>query len=76
MALLGSQLEFIFEGFQRGGLRHGVGHIEVTGHTTIGSSAALTLDICLVCQSGLTEMNVVVDDTGQYKAPSSIDNVV
>ena len=60
VAFLAGQREFLFQCLQRGGLWHTVRHIEITCHTTCSSSTALCVNICLCCQSWLTEMYVVV----------------
>ena len=62
MALLRGQLKLLFKGFQCGGLRHTIGHVKITGHATCCCRTALTVDIGLLRQSGLTEMHVVVDN--------------
>ena len=76
VAFLCCQREFLIKCFEGGGLRHGIGHIEETGHTPSRSGTTLTVDICLLRQSRLTEMYMIVDDTWEYKTSRSIDDLV
>ena len=72
MALLRPEPELFVERFHRGGLRHGVRHIEIGGHATIGCCPALALDVGLARQSRLSEMHMIVDDTRNDVAARSI----
>ena len=76
MALLRSRLKFLFQSLQRGGLRHTVRHIEITRHTTCCCSTALCVDICLLCQTRLTEMYMGVYHTWQNVTTRSIDRFI
>ena len=70
------QPEFIFKGLYRGGLRHGVGHVKVGGHSPTRCRTALAGNIGLVCESRLTKMHMLIDDTRHYKTPRGIHFVV
>ena len=68
--------ELLFESLNGCCLRHGIGHIEETGHTSCRSRTTFTLDIGLLCQSWLTEMHMVVNNAGQHKTSRSIDDLI
>ena len=56
------RLTFLLKSLECGGLRTGIGHVEERCHTAIRRRTALAFDVCLMCQSRLAEVNVVVDD--------------
>ena len=68
--------EFLFEGLQRRGLRHRIGHIEIGGHSSGSRRTALSVDIRLLRQSWLTEMHVVVDNAWEHKTARGVDDFV
>ena len=70
------QQELIVERFQRGGLRNGIGHIEIRGDAPEGCRPTLALDIGLLRESWLTEMYMVVDDARKNKTPRGINRLV
>ena len=64
-AISSSDGEFLFQCLQGGCLWHGVWHVEEGGDATGGSCTALGSHVCLLRQSWLAEVYVVVDDAGQ-----------
>ena len=70
------QQELLVECFQRGGLRNGIGHIEIRGDAPEGCRPTLALDIGLLRESWLTEMYMVVDDARKNKTPRGINRLV
>ena len=76
VAFLAGQREFLFQRLQRGCLRYTVGHIEITRHTTCSSSTALCVNVCLCCQSWLTEMYVVVYHAWQHVTARGINRLI
>ena len=72
MALLGSQLPFLFQRFDGCRLRQSVGHFQIGCHASIGSRTALALHVGFGGKSRIAEVNVIVDDAGQHKTPRGI----
>ena len=76
VTLAGRQLELLVERLERGGLRHGVGHVEVAGDAACGRRLRLGVDVGLGRQSRLAEVYVVVDDARQYKASRGVNRFI
>ena len=76
MAFRLRQAEFLFQSLHGGRLRHGVRHVDIGRHATIGCRTAFALDVGLLGQSGFAEMHVRVDNTGQHKTARGIDHAV
>ena len=72
MTAMGCPLELVFQGFQGGGLRHGIGHLEIRCHTTSSGSTALTLNVGLLRHPWLAEMHVGINDTWENIAARGI----
>ena len=64
-ALLGGDVFFLLQKGERSGLRVGVGHIDDGGHPARQGRTALRGEVGLVGKTGVTEMDVGVDNTGQ-----------
>ena len=76
MTFLAAESRLFGQGFERSGLRHRVGHVEIRGDAAKGCGPALTLDVGLGGESGLTEMHMVVDHSWHNKTPRGIDCLV
>ena len=61
MAALGCMLKLLVKVVDAYGLRLGVRHVEEGSNASCGSCGRFALHISLVCQSGIAEMNVVVN---------------
>ena len=75
-AISSSDGEFLFQCLQGGCLWHGVWHVEEGGDATGGSCTALGSHVCLLRQSWLAEVYVVVDDAGQQKTTLRIQCLI
>lgn len=73
---MAAESRLVGQGFECSGLRHRVGHVEIRGDTAKGCCPALTLDVGLGGESGLTEMHMVVDHSWHNKTPRGIDCLV
>ena len=76
VALRSGQPLLLVECFKGGGLRHGVGHIEVAGHSSSRRGAAFAVDVGFRREAGLAEVHMVVDDARQHVAARGIDRLV
>ena len=65
MALFTGQGKLLFQSLQRSRLRIAVGHIKIRGNTTCCRCTTFCIDISLLCQSRLTKMHMIVNDTRQ-----------
>ena len=76
MTFLAAESRLVGQGFECSGLRHRVGHVEIRGDAAKGCGPALTLDVGLGGETGLTEMHMVVDHSWHNKTPRGIDCLV
>ena len=75
-ALGGGILELAFEGFEGGCLRVGVRHVHIAGHASGSGCLALGVHIGLVCEAGVAEVHMVVDDSGDEVHPLCVDGFI
>ena len=57
-------LHLIVQSIQGGGLRFGVGHVEVRCDAAVSGCTALSLNVSLLCQARVAEMHMVVNHSG------------
>ena len=76
VTLLSRQCEFFLQCLKRSCLRHRIRHIKISGHTTSRCRTALGIDVGLLCQSWLTEVDMIIDDTRQYETSRSINELI
>ena len=74
MALLCCKTELLLQRFQGGGLRNGIGHVEIGGDASCCCRTAFCLHVSLGGQTRLTEVYVAVDDAWQDVAASGINH--
>ena len=67
-------VKLVLQSLERNRFGHAVGHIEHRGHTSHCGSKALGVHIGLMCKTGITEMNVVINHSGQEPLSCGIDN--
>ena len=75
-ALMLCRFPLFVERLHRGGLRHGVGHIEHRGHAARSGGLALGEKIGLCRQTRVAEMHVRVYDAGQDVCALGVDYLV
>ncbi len=70
---VGGAGHLVGQGFGRSRQRLGVGHLEYAGHATHDGGAATGFEVFLVFGTGLAEMHLAVDDTGENVEASAIE---
>ena len=75
-ALLPEQRLLVLQGFQRRGLRHGVGHVHYGRDAASYGCPALAQDVGLVGQSRFAEVDMVVYRSRQQQTAGGIDDFV
>ena len=72
MALVRRAFKLVVEGFEGGGLGHGVGHVHHRCHATPGSGSGLALDVGFLGESRLAHVDVLVYHAGHNETPRGV----
>src|SRR5690606_11729677 len=68
--------EFVFKfGYSRS-LRISIWHLHIGGYTACYCGGGLTSYISLVCEAGFTEVNLVINNSGQKQQTFGINNSI